>query len=287
MTRPGRTTMRVAARPVCLALLVLAGGVGTAAASGEEPERSLSRSIQTQFCPASDDPLGTIHPARLHAVDRLGETGRLGLLAMAGSPRFDRDCALDYLVSLGERRAIPLLRTILAGSAEPVRLRGRAIRWLAALDDRESISAVADVLASDERYLFRSSVEALAVFGGARARAALRAVVAAGRYPTGYRGLLVSKIGELRDVDAIPLLVSLADGADDSRRLESARALAAIGTPEALTAAGAIGQAMKQPGPRLLLTRELARQRGARCHPAMESAEEPEAAAADLDARCR
>jgi hypothetical protein len=286
MTRPGRATRHGAARPVCLALLVLAGGAGTAAASGEEPERVLGRSLEAQYCPASDDPLGTIHPARLRAVDLLGETGRLGLLAMAGSRGFDRDCALDYLASLDERRAIPLLRTILADSAEPVGLRGRAIRWLAALDDRESIGAVADFLRSDDRYLFRSSVEALAVFGGPRARAALRAVVAAGRYPAGYRGLLVSKIGELRDVEAIPLLVTLAEGADDSRRLEIVRALAAIGTPEALTAAGAIGEAMTRPGLRRLVTRELARRPGARCHQATTSAGEQDAAA-DVAARCR
>jgi hypothetical protein len=64
------------------------------------------------------------------------------------------------------------------------------------------------------------------------------------------------------------------------------RALAASGTPEALTAAGAIGEAMTRPGLRRLVTRELARRPGAPCLQATTGAGEQDAAA-DVAARCR
>ena len=240
-------------------LLLTTPGMAMALEPAPAEDTSLVREIETSLCPASDDPLLPVSPARLRSVIGLGEAGRTALLAMAASPAHDRVCALDYLIELREPRAVLVLRPLAASAAEPPVLRAHAILGLAALHDRESVAIAAGLLEHGDRRLFRAALEALVTLDSAAAAPVIVALLKKGAYPAGYWALLVTRLAETREGAAIQALVEEAGRVDAGRGAHVARALVRVGTPDALDAAARIVSRLGESSARALATLELRR----------------------------
>ena len=197
----------------------------------------LEDQIRREYCGIIEDPHNTIWQERLQAVETMGEPGRQALLSMLTSNESDRPCALEFLYSFRENRSIPILRSIITNSEDDPNLRARAIDLLTEFQDVESLDSIIALAHSKEAALFLSSINALSRFDDDRARSTLRDLAAGENLPPRWVGDVLYRIGEQRDVEAIPLLIELGQRGDDTRRFEVSIALTKIDTFDSCIAA--------------------------------------------------
>ena len=192
---------------------------------------ALTKAIAQQYCRPTDDDLGGTRDAHLRVLRDAGETGRLALLRVVASDPANSNCALGYLVDLGDRRAIPYLRASLQDASNPdVAV---ALTGLARLQDRESFEQILSYVGDPDAS--RAAVLALGLLDDERARAALRELMTAGRVAP---SLAVRAMGWQRDASATQIIVRASEAAaarkDWLTVSETVTALARIRTVESL-----------------------------------------------------
>jgi hypothetical protein len=218
---------------------------------------SETKTIRTDYCqPLEDDPSGMVEQQRRDGLRAMGEPGRRALLKLARDRKTER-CALDFLTSLGDPRAIPRLHDIARDPQSDTGRRTWALSSLARFGDDWAVDQfVALVDRGDDPAMTRAAIYALSSARQPQAGAALRRYAADERSKPD-RALLVEALGEQRNPADIPLIVRLVEVGltewsigRDVFRTRGAAALVKIGTPESVAAIPDVMRGTWEPGRR-------------------------------------
>jgi HEAT repeat protein len=201
-----------------------AADTGDAAAQVKEICQTLAR---------ADDDVGYLRTSLFVRIIKLEEPGRVALLDIAGSKRPEAMCALNFLVELGEERAVPVVRKILNRRRTPRDLEIAAIAAAAAFKDVDSIDKIAEAFKSKDEDIVRAATYALGSLPDARGLRILNAALIDPRYPPPVHFDILTAVGTTGNEAAIPLLEQLLADAiakrDEFRRGEVIVSLAGIG----------------------------------------------------------
>ncbi len=224
-------------------IIALAGGVGTTQPLVSQAASELRRTIERDSCSAEPDDFGQIeHQRRIDDLRALGQPARDALLTLARSRRASAKCALRFLVELGDRRAIPMLRKIATTPDASTGDLMLALWGLGLLGDVQSVSLIASFLQHSHPAISESAINALGFVNDDRARVTLRALLSDTQYIS-RRYLLLRAIGRQRDAAATTSIASIIQAAalpeDYLLVAEGVIALIRIRTPDSVAAAQA------------------------------------------------
>jgi hypothetical protein len=187
--------------------VALVSMIGTTASA----KPSLRTRIRTELCVFPEDFGGDLPIRRTEELKRLGEPARKALMSVARSRGASRDCALDYLWRLGDRRAISILRTIVADDSDSGR--STPVILLGLFNDQASLPMFLTFLKSEDPTLVRASISALSGVDDNRAREALRLIATNSTFNEHIIAAMDS-LAKQRDREAVPLLLTVARAAE-------------------------------------------------------------------------
>jgi HEAT repeat protein len=227
------------------AAILLTGVVAhDAGASADAKDAKQAKAEVIRVCRervAIEDDIGGSRGARLFIhIAELLEPGLVALADVAGSGAPEAQCALDYLLELGDDRAVPAARKILDRRRVATGLKVRAIIAAGWFKDVASVDKIIEAFKRHEAWktdedeqIFEAAARALGRLPDARGRSVLNAALADTRYPKFQHHALIEAAGEMGNDEAIPLLQKLlADAAgagDQDLRGFVAVSLAGIG----------------------------------------------------------
>jgi HEAT repeat protein len=183
--------------------------------------------IVEKFCAIPDDDNQTWIRERVEELRGMGEAARGALLQMSLTENHWA-CAQFYLAKLGERRQIPVLRSVAADLNAPSQKRRLALQYLGELNDTQSFDTM--MVTIRERVNQKetlSAIVALCQLDDPRARAALRELADDSKYEY-YIEFVVRGIGLQKDQDAVDVLGRVARKERSPALTNSVRHAAAI-----------------------------------------------------------
>ena len=188
------------------------------------------RLIDEDYCfPIEDDFGGDIQRGRLERLKAHGVAGRRALLQVASKQGEHQACALAYLCTLADERAVPLALDFLRRGDASIPVQENALTCLGATRDLEFIDEIEPYLHSPVHTVRQLAVEAMAMINHIRARALLRNILAHPEYDH-FQHVVVRALAWQKDEEAIPLILEedKRPEANDLVRYEIVAALSAI-----------------------------------------------------------
>jgi HEAT repeat protein len=218
---PLSSRLRLIACVGTLAAILLTGVVAhDAGASADAQDAKQAKAEVLEVCRARvgmDDDIGGVRGASFfNRIAELLEPGRVALVDVAGSGAPEAECALDYLLELGDDRAVPPARKILNRRRVAPGLKVSAIVAVGEFKDVASVDQIIEAFkrheawkTDDDEQIFKAAARALARLPDARGRSVLNAALADTRYPKFQHHTLIEAAGELGNDEAIPVLQKL------------------------------------------------------------------------------
>lgn len=154
----------------------------------------------------SDDPIK--FQRMFDEIEALGEKGRLELLRVANRRTPEAECALQYLVQLEDRRALPIVRRVLADPRSVESATEVALDGVKAFRDTGSFDRVVAAFRSESRTLRRAAAYALSALGDPRSLELLRQALTNPDYQSA-QGAIVRAVGTPGHAEAVDLLLSV------------------------------------------------------------------------------
>lgn len=221
-----------------ICLLALLSGLDSIQPPISQSVSEIARRVEREFCVGPEDFGQLEHERHLETLRELGEPGRNALLSVARSRKSVANCALIFLVELGDKRAFPLLRDIVS---RPDATRGDlsvALWGLGALPQPESYPLIASFLLEPAPEVpAATAIQALGAIDDDRARNRLRELLADPRF-TRQKYAVVRALGRHRDVTSMSAIASILDQAVVPRDfllvVEGITALVMMRTPDSL-----------------------------------------------------